>query len=533
VGTIVSGTISVPSSTIQAFGYDPLNDSVFTVNASGNALSLISNVDTSPTPQVQVTNGEWLKFEKGGNLGNGGGGPLPGSMLLNPDPIPSLGLTTSYSTAIIMDGALVVTTPAQAPGLTQKMYRYNLQQDTSGDANNEFTSMITLDKLQTAAGQASTVTTTNLFRQPAWSGDGQSLYFTDTSAAFGGLWTQSAGGGSPTRLLATSADINTEPAVLSTGGTDTIYFRGGGTTNNQGGLDKITYDGTTASARTIAVKASTINDFLELSTGSIQCASMCSDAAGNLYFNDGAGARAGSIFCLDPQGRMYVVVSALERSDEFGGTRNSNTLRMQPRTTSYTSPVAGVGSFNVTQILYEDLGVSGAATNIIAGADVFRPGDFNRDNRLDQTDVAEFQAALTPKGIPASASNLKFDMNGNGEVSYKDVKIFQSFDGFADGDANMDGTVNALDFNAMANGYSGTSDTWLQGDFTGDNTVDSADFAILASNYGIVTPPPVNPPAGAATPFGQLGDIVPEPGAIAGLAIASLLLRRNRLRKSL
>ena len=60
------------------------------------------------------------------------------------------------------------------------------------------------------------------------------------------------------------------------------------------------------------------------------------------------------------------------------------------------------------------------------------------------------------------------------------------------GDANMDGKVNALDFNALATNYgssfspgSGTNNpTWAQGDWNYDGVVDSNDFVALGLNFG-------------------------------------------------
>jgi hypothetical protein len=56
-------------------------------------------------------------------------------------------------------------------------------------------------------------------------------------------------------------------------------------------------------------------------------------------------------------------------------------------------------------------------------------------------------------------------------------------------DANHDRTVNALDFNALANNY-GKAGTFSQGDFNYSGTVDSNDFALLASHYGTVLAAP-------------------------------------------
>src|SRR6266480_5643123 len=50
------------------------------------------------------------------------------------------------------------------------------------------------------------------------------------------------------------------------------------------------------------------------------------------------------------------------------------------------------------------------------------------------------------------------------------------------GDANIDGKVNALDFNALASNFGGGGaiKRWFQGDFNYDGTVNTADFNALA-----------------------------------------------------
>jgi hypothetical protein len=52
------------------------------------------------------------------------------------------------------------------------------------------------------------------------------------------------------------------------------------------------------------------------------------------------------------------------------------------------------------------------------------------------------------------------------------------------GDANDDGFVNALDFNALASHFSQTGQTWITGDFNQDGLVNGLDFNALASNFG-------------------------------------------------
>ena len=76
------------------------------------------------------------------------------------------------------------------------------------------------------------------------------------------------------------------------------------------------------------------------------------------------------------------------------------------------------------------------------------------------------------------------------------------------GDANLDRRVNALDFNAVASNFGGSSRNWVQGNFNYDNTVNSLDFIALAVNFGASLPSPAvvqsafqsdPPPLAAAT----------------------------------
>ncbi len=97
------------------------------------------------------------------------------------------------------------------------------------------------------------------------------------------------------------------------------------------------------------------------------------------------------------------------------------------------------------------------------------------------------------------------------------------------GDANLDGTVNALDFNAVATNFgSSTNREWSQGDFNYDGKTNTLDFMALATNFNQALPAP-------AAPLGllSLGSLVPEPGTGALLlAGCSLLFRRDRRRKT-
>ncbi|HEX3358457.1 MAG TPA: autotransporter-associated beta strand repeat-containing protein [Tepidisphaeraceae bacterium] len=88
------------------------------------------------------------------------------------------------------------------------------------------------------------------------------------------------------------------------------------------------------------------------------------------------------------------------------------------------------------------------------------------------------------------------------------------------GDANLDGKVNMSDFTALASKFGQSSQSWVNGDFNYDGVVNLLDLNALATNFG--------QPLSSATP---LGTIVPEPAALASLALAAFAMRRRKHRR--
>ena len=116
--------------------------------------------------------------------------------------------------------------------------------------------------------------------------------------------------------------------------------------------------------------------------------------------------------------------------------------------------------------------------------------------------------------------------NANRAIGYRDdtansqVLIRNTFRG----DANVDGVVNALDFNALATNFgTGSGKVWSQGDFNYSGAVDTSDFTFLAQNFGSVALP-------STLPAPVLGSLVPEPSMLSGLAITAGLMARRRRR---
>jgi len=101
------------------------------------------------------------------------------------------------------------------------------------------------------------------------------------------------------------------------------------------------------------------------------------------------------------------------------------------------------------------------------------------------------------------------------------------------GDANADGVVDFLDFQAIESGFGETNSRWAHGDFNEDGIVDSADLALLFKNYGKHSD-------GSASPIGaseeqalaafaaEVG--VPEPGT-AGLLFSIAIFAVSKRRR--
>jgi hypothetical protein len=533
------GGVGTPSP-LATYSYDPVSDRMFVAgfNGIGQDIRVVNNVSGIQTFTRLVTNTPWLQFTKDGDLNRGGGAPTPGSLMLNPT---SVGSFAPYSLAIIADGAGGVTIGSPAvslPEISRRIYSYNLQPVTDGDARGEMQPLVNTADLQLISGSSSS--TTNTGRQTTFSSDSAKVYFIDSSAGHGGLYTVPTLGGSVTRLVVDS-DINTEPTVIRVAGNDRIHFRGSPLSpagDNTGGID---YFDTADNTRKVLLTGQQIADFLEIplttttttTDVNIDIFSTGSDADGNLYFNttDSSPNDARGIYKVDPQGRMIKVVSYAERRAVFGplatsGNPNSNTLRMQSRDAMFGGPN---GNFGLRQLMY----VESSGVNAVAGAWVFKPGDFDRDNDADLADIALFKAKLKPRGVAiSSVDDSRYDLNGNNVTDWKDVKILQSFLGFSDGDANIDFSVDFSDLLVVAQNFGITAGmVWTQGDFTGDDAVTFSDLLILAQNYGggtIVAGDQLS--IEFVSEWNRALTMVPEPTSLAAVAMGIVLFSRRSRR---
>jgi hypothetical protein len=92
------------------------------------------------------------------------------------------------------------------------------------------------------------------------------------------------------------------------------------------------------------------------------------------------------------------------------------------------------------------------------------------------------------------------------------------------GDANVDGIVNALDFNAVASHFGALSGKlWYEGDFNYDGRVNSLDFNAVAINFNQVL--------AAAPAASALGVLVPEPAVFGLMGLIALAWPRRCRRR--
>lgn len=130
-------------------------------------------------------------------------------------------------------------------------------------------------------------------------------------------------------------------------------------------------------------------------------------------------------------------------------------------------------------------------------------------------------------GIGALQNSGQFFDGYIDEVRISNTALDPStFLGFLPGDANFDGTVNALDLSVLAAHWDEIYNVWSEGDFSGDGRVNGIDLSILAANWL----------AGASSEPVSFDDAVnalalngiPEPSSLMLFGIgASCLLRRR------
>ncbi len=147
-------------------------------------------------------------------------------------------------------------------------------------------------------------------------------------------------------------------------------------------------------------------------------------------------------------------------------------------------------------------------------------GDWTGDGLTSSlADTSTFSLGLAEAGAVFTAFPATF-----AGQSVDDTTLLLAFTRY--GDADLSGTVNLSDFNALAANFGQASRFWWQGDFNYDGGVNLSDFNLLAANFGLS--------AGADGRVGPedwsaLASAVPEPVALwSAFAVVILSPRRRR-----
>jgi hypothetical protein len=171
---------------------------------------------------------------------------------------------------------------------------------------------------------------------------------------------------------------------------------------------------------------------------------------------------------------------------------------------------------------------SGASLDILGGALVVRSGGYSpiatllSSNRLHSSlvNTGGRNDFATLGAIPNSLSGLALYSSFLGTpVTPTDTLVRFTYRG----DTNLDGTLNAADFNAVLSGLTNSLTGWQNGDINYDGTVNGTDWSLFLSAYNFVLGGGL-PFSNDASPAGS----IPEPTSAAILLAGTALFARRR-----
>ncbi len=172
------------------------------------------------------------------------------------------------------------------------------------------------------------------------------------------------------------------------------------------------------------------------------------------------------------------------------------------------------------EIVYEELN----ATNHFLmehGIRFFTRGDATGDGLVDGDDIDSVYGTISSG---TELDREQFDLTGDANASQADVdELVRDVLGTEYGDADLDGDVDADDFNLLAFNFDNPGG-WVNGDFDGDGTVSADDFNLLAFNFGF----DANVSPNDILIVQEFAQAIPEPTSLALLGLGGLALMRRR-----
>ncbi len=228
---------------------------------------------------------------------------------------------------------------------------------------------------------------------------------------------------------------------------------------------------------TFVADAAPDNNVLTLADGS------GGDSSSDLFAIDLQGGEAITIRTVTPQANSGLnplnrLDPALELLDAAGNmvAADDNSASDARNAVLQFTPLSS-GTFFVRVVAQEH----GGAYQLLVERDAapaVAQGDFDGDGDLDADDVDALSRA-----IAAQSTNIKFDVDQDGFVSYGDLTTWLvDISGLSPGDTNLDGSVDAADFTIWNNHRFQTDVAYSQGDLNADGVTDGSDFAIWNNN---------------------------------------------------
>ena len=234
------------------------------------------------------------------------------------------------------------------------------------------------------------------------------------------------------------------------------------------------------------------------------------------YYSFTVNSRSELDILLDPRGPTYNE-GPQGGSQSSYNTRALSNLRLRLYDTNGSTLLAdqnvnGSGSSESINSFVVDPGtyfarISGSANNVqmyrldVTANTAALPGDFDDNGDYDCPDVDALVDA-----IASGSTDLQYDLSGNSLVGTEDLTEWLAIAGAAEntsgnpylaGDADLNGTVDFLDFNVWAANRFSSSAAWCLGDFDASGVIDFLDFNIWAANRFQSSRPAVPEPSAA------------------------------------
>jgi fibronectin-binding autotransporter adhesin len=324
------------------------------------------------------------------------------------------------------------------------------------------------------------------------------------------------------------------PSLISTASTGTIDFRRAGTLSVP---SQITGSGTVVHTGTGTLNLNGtwgfIGDLFALGGGVANVAqpALFIDSS-NVLTGSALAANAGSRINLNAHVGLTGAPVLVGAFDTVGGILSGN-VSMPPVN------LAGGAAKGVLIAALLEVDETPASSGIFAGtldigngAAIFIADDLGYVRRAalsgltgpglkSQGFAGDARNAFATVGVRLNAAEVFPEFSTFQGLAIGDDAILAMFTYF--GDVNLDGKLDAVDFNAVLNGYTNGLTGWQNGDVNYDGVVNATDWSLFSGAYTFFT--------GGGTPFGSITDptgAIPEPAALGLLALAVPALSRRR-----